>query len=282
VHAYAAPGTYEVKLTAANDIGCTGAISRIVRVFQGIKSPAPVVRDFSVCLNETATISPGNGNSFKFYARLSSEQLVFTGASFRTGPITQDTIFYVTGNDFLTESDLVAVRISVSRPNAAFSSNAVRLDLREEETLQLTDASAGATGWLWDFGDGSTSREQNPVHAYAAPGTYEVKLLTRNSFGCTAEASQTVVVFRTAVEDLSKAVEVYPNPSDGNIFLRKDNGFVTETISLSVTDLLGRQILRKEISQPQKLSSLFLPAPGVYQVQITANGQTVVRRVWVR
>ncbi len=282
VHAYAVPGTYEVKLTAVNHIGCTGSASRIVRVFEGLKSPAPTVRDFSVCLNEAATIRPGNGTSFKFYTSHSSEQLVFTGSAFQTGPITRDTLFYVTGNDFLTESDPVTVRISGARPHAAFRANAHRLDLREEEVLRLTDASAGAVEWLWDFGDGSTSREPNPVHAYAAPGEYEVKLLTRNSLGCTAEATRRVAVFRTAVEDLSIAVQVYPNPSDGKFTLRKDNGFVTDHISLLVTDLLGREILRKEISQPGKLSSLFLPAPGLYQVRITANGQTMVKRVWVR
>jgi PKD repeat protein len=32
------------------------------------------------------------------------------------------------------------------------------------------------TGWLWTFGDGSTSTEQNPVHVYTTPGTYAVTL----------------------------------------------------------------------------------------------------------
>ena len=30
--------------------------------------------------------------------------------------------------------------------------------------------------FLWDFGDGNTSNEKNPVHIYAAAGTYAVKL----------------------------------------------------------------------------------------------------------
>jgi len=31
--------------------------------------------------------------------------------------------------------------------------------------------------WFWDFGDGTTSTQQNPTHTYAASGTYQVKLL---------------------------------------------------------------------------------------------------------
>ncbi|WP_321428976.1 PKD domain-containing protein [uncultured Methanolobus sp.] len=51
-------------------------------------------------------------------------------------------------------------------------------------TVQFTDASTGEpTDWLWDFGDGSTSTEQNPLHVYADPGVYVVKLTAMNEFG---------------------------------------------------------------------------------------------------
>ncbi len=44
-------------------------------------------------------------------------------------------------------------------------------------TVQFTDASAGATGWFWSFGDGATSTEQNPSHEYAYAGTMSVILI---------------------------------------------------------------------------------------------------------
>ena len=31
--------------------------------------------------------------------------------------------------------------------------------------------------WLWDFGDGTTSTEQNPIHTYEREGTYSVSLV---------------------------------------------------------------------------------------------------------
>ncbi|MFD2562678.1 Ig-like domain-containing protein [Aquimarina rubra] len=37
--------------------------------------------------------------------------------------------------------------------------------------------------YLWDFGDGITSSEQNPTHTYANSGTYSVSLTTSNSAG---------------------------------------------------------------------------------------------------
>lgn len=43
--------------------------------------------------------------------------------------------------------------------------------------VAFTDESAGApTNWSWDFGDGSSSTERNPVHVFQFLGTYSVRL----------------------------------------------------------------------------------------------------------
>ncbi len=39
--------------------------------------------------------------------------------------------------------------------------------------------------WLWDFGDGDTSKAQNPTHTYTNAGIYNVKLIATNPLGCT-------------------------------------------------------------------------------------------------
>ncbi|MFK8006668.1 MAG: PKD domain-containing protein [Saprospiraceae bacterium] len=40
------------------------------------------------------------------------------------------------------------------------------------------------TSWAWDFGDGTTSSLQSPIHTYAGSGTYSVSLVACNSLGC--------------------------------------------------------------------------------------------------
>jgi tripartite motif-containing protein 71 len=50
-------------------------------------------------------------------------------------------------------------------------------------SVQFTDLSENATGWNWDFGDGSTSTDQNPIHVYPTEGTYTIKLTATNSAG---------------------------------------------------------------------------------------------------
>jgi PKD repeat protein len=49
--------------------------------------------------------------------------------------------------------------------------------------VQFTDKSSLATSWLWDFGDGMTSNEQNPTHTYNNAGTYSVSLTATNEIG---------------------------------------------------------------------------------------------------
>jgi PKD repeat protein len=50
--------------------------------------------------------------------------------------------------------------------------------------VAFTDLTSQSTsGWRWDFGDGTTSTEQNPVHTYTLPGTYTVTFSARDVIG---------------------------------------------------------------------------------------------------
>ncbi|MBD3401550.1 hypothetical protein GF420_01540 [candidate division GN15 bacterium] len=41
-------------------------------------------------------------------------------------------------------------------------------------TVQFTDSSAGASDWLYRFGDGDSAAEPNPLHTYDTPGIFDV------------------------------------------------------------------------------------------------------------
>jgi chitodextrinase len=57
---------------------------------------------------------------------------------------------------------------------AQWSWKVVDMDRR---LVAFKDESVGeVTAWKWDFGDGTTSTEQNPQHAYAKPGNYVIIL----------------------------------------------------------------------------------------------------------
>jgi len=54
--------------------------------------------------------------------------------------------------------------------------------------VAFADLSANfPTSWLWDFGDGTTSSERHPIHAYTAGGSFDVSLVATNAQGADAE-----------------------------------------------------------------------------------------------
>jgi glucose/arabinose dehydrogenase len=67
-------------------------------------------------------------------------------------------------------------------------------------TASFRDASGvpGATAWHWDFGDGATSDERNPVHVYPYAGTYDVRLSVTGPAGRAARQKPALVVVPAA------------------------------------------------------------------------------------
>ena len=60
-------------------------------------------------------------------------------------------------------------------------------------SVTFTDLSQGATSRNWDFGDGTSSVEQNPAHIYYAAGTYTVTLTAYNDYGPATKTVQIIV-----------------------------------------------------------------------------------------
>jgi PKD repeat protein len=88
-------------------------------------------------------------------------------------------------------------------PSASFSFSG---NCKGSET-QFTDLSSTASGtingWQWDFGDGGSSTEQNPVHTYTTEGIFDVKLIVMNSSGCSDSIVLPITIFTTPTAQFS-------------------------------------------------------------------------------
>lgn len=83
------------------------------------------------------------------------------------------------------------VPINSPRPVADFTFTVQGL------AVAFTDTSTGnPISWSWDFGDDSSSSEQEPVHTYDKPGTYTVILTVANLAGDTADTVREVAIIR--------------------------------------------------------------------------------------
>jgi outer membrane protein assembly factor BamB len=99
-------------------------------------------------------------------------------------------------------------------------------------TVQFTDNSAdGVWGYLWEFGDGTTSRERNPSHTYMDPRTYRVNLTIDYYTGARYTATRKDYVTATAWKDVLGGSD----NDFGKISIQTDDGgllVVGETQSL--------------------------------------------------
>ncbi len=102
----------------------------------------------------------------------------------------------VTDGNGLSDTKLVQIDIAAATgPTAGFS-----VSLNELEAT-FTDASSAGdsaiSSYLWEFGDGNTSTLQNPVYAYATPGTRQVRLTVTDGNGLSDSYQMSVTVENT-------------------------------------------------------------------------------------
>lgn len=96
--------------------------------------------------------------------------------------------------------------VVTSLPTLAFTGPEARptVDPYGGNTVQLHVATAGATEWSWDFGDGVSSgwvsdpiTGPNPAHSYAAIGAYDVSVSIRNCRDATIESLPLTLVIES-------------------------------------------------------------------------------------
>ena len=77
-----------------------------------------------------------------------------------------------------------------------------------DDEFDLINLSSGSNSYLWDFGDGNTSTEEEPTYSFSDPGEYEIKLVSSDSQGCLSPDS----TFITVVVEDAPNIEVSGDP----------------------------------------------------------------------
>ena len=93
----------------------------------------------------------------------------------------------VVNNWFIPNTKCKFIQVAPDEAKDCFADFRFTVDSASRR-VRFTDKSFGnPDGWLWKFGDGKISEDQNPVHTYDSPDFYMVHLRTMNSTtGCTS------------------------------------------------------------------------------------------------
>ncbi len=113
----------------------------------------------------------------------------------------------------------IAAPVLADAPVAAFTASPVTGN--SPLTVTFTDQSTNTpTEWLWEFGDGTTSTDQNPVHQFYYAGYYTVKLTATNGDGSDDELKEKFITAKCEFQ-----IGGIPIPSGGgaNVFANEEN-----------------------------------------------------------
>ena len=81
--------------------------------------------------------------------------------------------------------------------------------------------------WIWNFGEGTTSAKENPIHSFDTEGIYDISLTVESFFGCSNSITISTEIFPKPFA----AYSVTPNP--GEVF--EDIVFTDESTSSNST-----------------------------------------------
>ena len=203
-HTYTSAGTYTVTLTATNAAG-SDTISESDSITVARVATVPVASFVAAEISGTAplpvqfvdssTNSPtswvwsfGDGGS----STSQNPSHTYTSAGTYTVTLTATN---AAGSNTVTETGYISVDLSI--PVASFTANVT--EGPEPLTVNFTDTSTNSpTSWIWEFGDGYTSSDQNVTHSYTSTGTYTVELTAYNSAGSNVTAASDYI---TVVKD---------------------------------------------------------------------------------
>jgi PKD repeat protein len=163
-------------------------------------------------------------------------------------------------------------------------------DTTEINSWILYNFSSGSDlSYSWDFGDGSTSIEENPVHLYDSVGLYTICLTISNDscsdtycekvFGDSCRIGygmQKLRVVRASTgisENISKDIDikVFPNPAENFISIQMKES--SEEVNVQMYDQLGREKIKQVIKTNTRLIEFNVTdlAPGLYFIKLYDN-----------
>jgi len=188
VHVFNQTGNFTVKLTVSDFARqATDSKTMVITVLP------PVVADFTADVTEgvpplTVTFTDRSRNDPAYWLWTFGDG---TGSNLQNPPPHtyaaegNYTVTLVAWNSLPSSGDsMVKVAyIHVGPPvDANFTANATAGVA--PMAVQFNDTSTGGTliSWFWDFGDGTNSTEQHPLHVYDVPGTYSVGLTAANPY----------------------------------------------------------------------------------------------------
>ncbi len=191
----------------------------------------------------------------------------------------------ITYNAGLTASDATAIKEAAKlivyqkledlnwgyySPTAMF-----KHQFNSQGSVKFENLSRYADRYLWEFGDGDTSIEVNPIHTYKAGGNYTVKL---TAYKCNLEhvTDTTISIATTGLNKNNiNEFKIYPNPTNGNVHILVPQSLLGE--SYQVIDVFGKTVITGKVASLTESITISAQPIGVYVLIMGNLTQRIIK-----
>ena len=284
-------GTYSVLVS--NESGCS--IERQVNVVVQPKVVVDLSQDLTICSGSEVTLS----------ANVTTDQYLWTNDNGQ-----------LSSQSSITVSEAGQYVLQATTAEGCFGRDTVEIFVSEEQLesrfLMTSEANIGdsvqfksislpiESDHLWQFGDGVTSGQEDPIRRFFTPGVYQVSLTISNDICSDVSEKTLTIIDPTAgrienqeeteelnlfitpfVKDTISVVNVYPNPFS-NVFTLDLEKPKDGPLAIYFHDLNGKLWYVEEFDQLKQLTRSYnwstLPA-GVYIISFVTPEERITRRL---
>ena len=161
------------------------------------------------------------------------------------------------------KNDLTALCKAAYKPKVDFTSTI------KNDTVVFSFEMNNTDSILWDFGDGNTSLETNPIYKYAEVGTYNACLTGYNCYGADTLCKEIRIDQITSINEIApqSELQIYPVPATTQLHINTLGSFTFN--QYSIYNLAGK-LIDASLIVGNKINVAFLE-DGVYLLQLQHN-----------
>ncbi|MGZ8537168.1 MAG: PKD domain-containing protein, partial [Flavisolibacter sp.] len=202
-HIYSNPGSYQVRLTVTDAVGCSGTFVSTINAkgpkaaftASGLYVPNVPLNTNVSFYNYTNTWN-NNTVNYTWHYGAGATSTNYSGSHTYTQAGT-NTVMLIASDPSIPCTDTAKQVITVKDFNTAFSFTSTFLGTSSclPVLVRINNLSVGFTNLVWDFGDGTrTTSSYYPSHIYNSPGKYLITLYTYGYNGLTGTYADSIEI----------------------------------------------------------------------------------------
>lgn len=253
INTYSVAGSYTIQLVVINGFNCFDTIKKSTTIYP---LPTPSIQVTRACNGAASQINFTDISSVTPPSTIPLIGGYFWDLGGFGTSITKDTsvvfpgqglysITHIVTSNFGCKATIIQSVNVTPVPTASFIpiyNNTQSLI----SDVSFSDYSTSPINWLWSFGNGLVSNQQNPSTTYTANGTYTVSLTIADAFGCTSTFTAAVKI-SNVVSEITQLIPniISPNNDGKNDIWRLD--FINiyfPTAEIAIYNRWGDQIFK--------------------------------------